>query len=159
LEEWVGGQAQAQYVWGPGYVDQLVERDRDANGDGTLEERLYALQDANWNVTALMDTSGNVVERYAYDPFGQTTALAPAWSTRGSSAYGWAYPFQTGRYDSATGLYGFRERDYSPTLGRFVERDPLGFAAGDTNVYRFVGNGPTNATDPSGLDMVYTPRG
>ena len=29
--------------------------------------------------------------------------------------------------------------------------DPLGFAAGDTNVSRYVGNGPTNATDPSGL--------
>jgi len=44
-----------------------------------------------------------------------------------------------------------RHRDYSPTLGRFIERDPIGFDAGDNNWYRFVANGPTWKTDPSGL--------
>lgn len=44
-----------------------------------------------------------------------------------------------------------RHRDYSPTLGRFIERDPVGFEAGDGNWYRFVANGPTRRTDPSGL--------
>jgi YD repeat-containing protein len=52
-----------------------VLRDRDTNGDGTLDERLWVLQDANYNVVALLDNSGNVVERYAYDPFGQVTVL------------------------------------------------------------------------------------
>jgi len=42
-------------------------------------------------------------------------------------------------------------RGYSPTLGRFIERDPIGFEAGDGNWYRFVGNGPTGKMDPSGL--------
>jgi hypothetical protein len=37
------------------------------------------------------------------------------------------------------------------SLGRFVQRDPIGFAAGDNNMYRFVGNGPTGKVDPSGL--------
>ena len=45
----------------------------------------------------------------------------------------------------------FRHRDYSPTLGRFIERDPIGFEAGDNNWYRFVANGATGKTDPSGL--------
>jgi RHS repeat-associated protein len=49
-----------------------------------------------------------------------------------------------------TGLAYVRHRDYSPRLGRFIERDPLGFEAGDNNWYRFVGNGPTGMTDPSG---------
>lgn len=40
---------------------------------------------------------------------------------------------------------------YSPTQGRFITTDPIGFQAGDVNLYRFVGNHPTNATDPSGL--------
>ncbi|MBX9627998.1 MAG: RHS repeat-associated core domain-containing protein [Gemmataceae bacterium] len=40
---------------------------------------------------------------------------------------------------------------YSPTLGRWVTQDPIGFAAGDANLYRFVGNDPINKTDPSGL--------
>ena len=43
-----------------------------------------------------------------------------------------------------------RHRDYSPTLGRFIERDPIGFEAGDNNWYRFVVSGPTGTTDPSG---------
>jgi hypothetical protein len=41
---------------------------------------------------------------------------------------------------------------YSPVQGRFISKDPIGFAAGDANLYRFVGNNPANATDPSGLE-------
>lgn len=40
---------------------------------------------------------------------------------------------------------------YSPTLGRFITKDPIGFQAGDVNLYRFVGNNPANFVDPSGL--------
>ncbi len=36
-------------------------------------------------------------------------------------------------------------------MGRWLSQDPIGFAAGDANLYRYVGNGATNATDPSGL--------
>jgi hypothetical protein len=41
---------------------------------------------------------------------------------------------------------------FSPTLGRFVTTDPIGFQAGDVNLYRFVSNDPLNATDPTGLE-------
>ena len=40
---------------------------------------------------------------------------------------------------------------YDTYTGRFMEEDPLGFAGGDLNLYRYVKNEPTNATDPSGL--------
>jgi hypothetical protein len=40
---------------------------------------------------------------------------------------------------------------YDATIGRWTSEDPIGFAAGDANLYRYVHNGPTNATDPSGL--------
>src|SRR5437016_3358727 len=40
---------------------------------------------------------------------------------------------------------------YDPTTGRWTSEDPTGFAGGDANLYRYVGNNPTNATDPSGL--------
>lgn len=53
------------------------------------------------------------------------------------------------RWNSETHI---RHRDYSPTLGRFIERDPIGFEAGDNNLYRFVANGPTGKTDASGLE-------
>jgi RHS repeat-associated protein len=151
LEERVGGQAKAQYVWSPVYVDALVLRDRDSNSDGTLDERLYVVQDANYNVTALFDNSGNVVERYVYDPFGQVTVLDAGWSERAASAFAWVYLHQGGRFDATSGLYHFRHRDYSPILGRWISLDPLGYEAGDVNLYRAVFNAPTVYTDPSGL--------
>ncbi len=61
----------AQYVWSPVYVDAMIERDT-AGGP-----RLYVQQDAHWNVTALVSTSGAVQERYAYDPYGKATVLNP----------------------------------------------------------------------------------
>ena len=68
-----------------------------------------------------------------------------------ASDYGWRYLFQGGRFDAVTGLYKFGYRDYDPTQGRWIERDPLGLAAGDNNIYRFVGNNPVDRTDPTGL--------
>jgi RHS repeat-associated protein len=52
--------------------------------------------------------------------------------------------------DGETGLYYYRARYYDPTMGRFISEDPLGFGAGDTNLYRYVGNSSTMATDPTG---------
>ena len=40
---------------------------------------------------------------------------------------------------------------FDPTIGRWQTKDPKSFDAGDTNLYRYVGNHPTMATDPSGL--------
>ena len=53
----------ARYVWGGGYVDDLVYRQRDTDNDGILDERLWATHDANFNITALVNDLGTVVER------------------------------------------------------------------------------------------------
>jgi RHS repeat-associated protein len=58
--------------------------------------------------------------------------------------------FQAGRYDGFTGLYAFGRRDYSPTLGRWMEQAPLGYAE-DANLYGFVNANPVTSSDPSGL--------
>jgi RHS repeat-associated protein len=159
IEERVNGQAQAdvQYVWSPVYVDALVLRDRNADPiSPDLEERLFVQQDANWNVTALVTPSGQIVERYSYDPYGRPTFLSGAWLEYGKatsgSAYAWLYLHQGGRYDASTGLYEFRHRAYSPTLGRWLSLDPLGSGSGDMNFYRYEGNRPTTANDPTGLE-------
>ncbi|WP_425216263.1 RHS repeat-associated core domain-containing protein [Tumidithrix helvetica] len=54
-------------------------------------------------------------------------------------------------FDSETGLYYYRSRYYDSVVGRFISEDPIGFAGGDANLYRYVGNSATNAIDPYGL--------
>jgi RHS repeat-associated protein len=149
IEERVNGQTQTQYVWDPLASDTLVERDSyDSNGNIIL--RLYAQQDVIGNVTVLVDTSGNVVERFVYDPYGQLTVLDASWNVLASDAYHWVYLYQAGRYDSISGLYNFHNRDYSPSLGRWLQQDPLGYSDG-MNLYDYVKGDPLKFTDPTGL--------
>ena len=138
-------------------MDGLVLRDRDTDSNGTLNERLYALQDANWNTTALVNTSGTVQERYTYTPFGQVTFRDGSGSTLSASAKDWVFLHQGGERIAA-GDYDFRNRVYSPSLGRWLSNDPLGFDAGDQNWYRAFGNNPVNGNDPSGLQNKNPPR-
>lgn len=170
-ERTTAGATAAQQVWGLAYVDALVLRDADADGSsGTgslgksasgLEQRLYAQQDANHNVTSLTTYNGTaavVQERYQYDPYGAATFLDGVWGARGSSSYGWLYLFQGGRYSASTGLTNFRNRDLSATLGRWLTADPMGYVDG-MNLYEFVASMPASATDPSGYAFEMTPNG
>jgi len=152
LETKVGSNTVTRNVWSPVYVDSLVLRDRDTDANGTLDERLYALQDANWNTTALVNAGGTVQERYTYTPFGQVTFRDGSGSTLSSSAKDWVFLHQGGERIVA-GDYEFRNRVYSPSLGRWFSNDPLGFNAGDQNWYRSIGNNPGNGGDPWGLEL------
>jgi RHS repeat-associated protein len=156
--------ADTRYVWSPVYVDAMVLRDRDADGNsgtglGGLEERMYALQDGNWNTTALIvasgvpgKASGDVIQRFVYTPYGEDTLITSGWVEQSTPPeVPWQYLFQGLKFTEGTGLGYVRNRDYSPNLGRFIELDPVGFEAGDKNLYCFVGNQPTQATDPTGL--------
>jgi RHS repeat-associated protein len=60
------------------------------------------------------------------------------------------YSFTGREFDTETGLYYFRARYTDPRTGRFLSEDPNGLGGGDHNLYRYVGNSPTNATDPTG---------
>ncbi|HEX4612570.1 MAG TPA: RHS repeat-associated core domain-containing protein, partial [Urbifossiella sp.] len=159
VEERVGGAATARYVWSPVYVDALILRDRDTDANGSLDERLWVQLDANWNVTALVDGSGAVVERYVYDPYGAVTVLTPSFGSRSGSSYAWTQGFQGMFFNSISDLYGSRGRQgYSPTLGRWTSLDPIRFAGGDVNLYGFVAENPVNEVDPSGLQPPASPR-
>ena len=61
------------------------------------------------------------------------------------------YDFTGREFDDESGLYYYRARHYDPGVGRFLQADPLGFAAGDLNLYAYTWNDPANWTDPNGL--------
>ena len=149
IEERVGTSSNAdqQFVWNLGYVDDLVLRDYDTNGNGTLDQRLYALTDLRFSVMALANTSGSIVERFQYDAHGVCTVMDSNFVVRSSTNYDWSFRYTGRREDLTTGLYYFRARYYSAELGRFLGRDPIGYADG-YNLYRgyFVPGG----MDPSG---------
>jgi RHS repeat-associated protein len=59
----------------------------------------------------------------------------------------------TGRdWIAELGIYEYRNRMYLPELGRFLQVDPIGFEAGDMNLFRYCGDDPVDRTDPLGLD-------
>ena len=72
--------------------------------------------------------------------------------TETNASNGDRFKFAGMEYDATAGQYYDHARWFSNEVGRFVTPDPLGFAAGDANVYRYVSNDPTAATDPSGED-------
>jgi len=118
-----------QYVWDIRYIDAAVLRDEDTDTDGDCDdERLYYAHDAQFNVTALVNTDGTIAERYVYDPYGKVTIYNPTWS----ATVDWADSKQNEilycgyRYDHESRLYHVRFRMYHPTLGRWVQRDPIG---------------------------------
>lgn len=112
-----------RYVYGATYIDehaaQLVP---DGEGGWTV---YYTLQDRMQNVVALADSSGNVVERYDYSPYGKVTITDETGQTDRTSAgssYGTPYTY-TGRYwDADAGLYYCGNRWCSPDLGRYTTR-------------------------------------
>jgi len=142
-------------VWGTRYIDEVILRDENKDGDADCvdgaDQRLYVTQDANWNVTAIVNTAGTVVERVLYDAYGKSTLYNAAWSaTQASTLYNNEVLYSGYRLDPESGLYQVRNRHYHPTLGRWVRRDPVGYAGG-TNLYEYSRGRAAIMTDPMGL--------
>jgi RHS repeat-associated protein len=150
--------ASNQYVWSPRYVDSPIVRFHDGNGDGDYldagDNIRYYTTDANHNVTATIDaTTGNVVERYVYNAYGKATVYSPTWTNPAAPTTDG--PLYCGYFfDAESNLYQVRNRYYDSGLSTFISRDPIGYAAGDFNLYRYCGNDPTRAVDPLGLDDI-----
>ncbi len=145
-----------QYVYHPQYVDSIALRDYDANLDGT-SVRHYYLQDANFNVTAITDATGTIVERYSYTPYGEVTIMDASYTTRASSLVANELLFTGRRTDPETGLQLNRNRFCDPQMGRWVTQDPIGYDAGSYNMYEYIASQPTYWVDPSGLHGIYDP--
>lgn len=151
--EWDGNNAFVAWnVYGPG-PDEILMRNR--AGAGYIRYKL----DRMGNVIALLDaTANNVLETYTYDAFGQPTIRD--WTStpnqdgpnpRWKSKYGNRFMFTGREYIAEFGIYDYRNRFYHPKLGRFLQADPAGFDAGDSNLFRYCAGDPVNCTDPMGL--------
>jgi RHS repeat-associated protein len=101
-----------------------------------------------WNTTALVDVNGNVLDRFAYTPYGVVETLNANWTPTASPSIPWAVLFRGYFADEGTGLLHARARQYSPTLGRFVGRDPIGYVDG---LSLYSGHFVPNGLDPSGM--------
>jgi RHS repeat-associated protein len=135
-----------QYVWGIRYVDELVCRDRPTGGSN---ERLYAMQDANFSLTSICDVSGAVMERYVFDPYGGRSIRNSSWGAMSSSAYAWMVGHQGLAHDYPVGLIYNRYRWLHVGIGRFVTRDAFGYIDGH-NIYCYIRCNPGVHLDPSG---------
>lgn len=133
-----GTTIQSRLVRGP-WPDELVV----AYQGSTASTPLWTLQDNRGSSIAITDAAGDAPYTLAYDEYGQP---------RSGNAGRMMYTGQLWLPDF--GVYHYKARAYHPGLGRFLQVDPIGYAAG-ANLYAYVGADPINATDPFGLDTLY----
>ena len=228
IDEYLGSFLRRQYVWGPQYVDELVQVNLPSNKD------FWACQDSNYNVLGLVDSGGDLIERYEYTPYGQRTIFAREYNSNTAplpgdansdgvvdfldfqvlldhyqGSGGWAQgdfsgdgtvdfidfqilldhwqqglpdisdplvtmpTMERGTTDNAGGMSSStirgisevghqglmhdkefgqvynRARMYNPTMGRFLQRDPIGHVDG-MNLYQYVRSTPATYVDPTG---------
>jgi RHS repeat-associated protein len=125
-----------RYLYGNN-VDQILVQE-DSNGDA-----IWLLTDHLGTVRDLVDETGNLLNHFTYDSFGNLTSQTnTTWLAR--------YLFTGREWDEAIGFYYYRARYYDAESGRFVGEDPLKFKSGDFNTYRYVFNNPIHFIDPSG---------
>jgi len=142
-----GGNETYRFLNGPtaGGVDAVmgVMGEEAITTQGSAGTTTYALADNLGSVRDIVNASSVVVDHIVYNSFGNVVYES------GTVAH-WA-GYAGYHTDANTGLDYADHRWYDPSVGRWISEDPRGFGGGDTNVSRYVGNGTTNAVDPTGL--------
>ena len=135
-----------QYIWGT-YIDECIQLTTlvTLGAQNLAAGTYYLLQDLLYRAVALTNFTGTIVEAYDCDAYGNTIIFTGpgtdgVWFTNDDvqSTYGANEIIYCGyRYDPETELYHVRARTYSPSLGRWIQRDPIGYRGG-INLYEYV---------------------
>ena len=153
----VNGTTTAKFIW----QDQLKIA-AELNANGTLRKQFYYLDGVNspeymlfqgrkfhfikdhrGSINFVIDTqSGSIAQKIVYSEFGEVLQD----TNPGFQPFG----FAGGLYDQDTRLVRFGARDYDGRIGRWLQKDPIRFDGGDTNLYGYVLNDPLNLIDPNG---------
>jgi RHS repeat-associated protein len=118
---------------------------------------VYYYQDELGSTSHISSATGALLEYYRYDLYGKPTYWSSTSQQLNSSTYGVKDLFTGQRWINELALYDDRNRFMSPTLGRFIQPDPIGFKGDASNLYRYCGNDWANRTDPMGLDPSVNP--
>ncbi|RED54736.1 RHS repeat domain-containing protein [Cohnella lupini] len=134
---------QSNYVWGP---DRLLQK-----RDTATDNKYYYLYNGHGDVVQVVDQSGQVINHYQYDEWGNITQQQE--TIRNPFKYAGEI------LDDETGLYYLRARYYDPTMGRFINKDTYEGQIDNPltlNQYTYVHNNPLIYSDPTGhfIDLV-----
>jgi RHS repeat-associated protein len=128
------GSITAYYVYGLGLIAKITP----------VGQALLYHYDGIGSTIATTDSSGNAVNKYAYDAFGKVLEQEEV------EVNPFTYVGRFGVMDEGNGLLYMRARYYDPETGRFINKDPIGLVGG-INMYAYVTNNPINFVDPLGL--------
>jgi RHS repeat-associated protein len=133
------GAMTARYVHTPGADVPFV-----SYAGSTLGSPSWLHTDHQGSIIAISNGAGYPTAYNSYDEYG-----IPAATNSGRFQY-------TGQiWLPEIGMYHYKARVYSPTLGRFLQTDPVGYQD-QFNLYAYVGNDPVNNADPTGTIKRYT---
>ena len=139
------GQVTKHYFWGNG-IDELLRLDI---YNGNVAKPYYVHTDSIGSTTTVTDENGSLVERVRYDAYGVPSFTDALGQTLKKSTVGNTTLFQGREYDYDLALYNYRARYFDPSMGRFLQTDPLGYQD-SMNLYQGMNMNPGNFVDPWG---------